>query len=138
MSAEAKEDARAAIRFKEGLPGFEQDKNFILIEDENDSPFGTLQSLDNESVRFIVVDPFLFHKEYEFDLADNANDELQVEQPHELRIRSIVSIRGEAGEASINLVAPIVINTAKNLGKQVILTNTEYSIRHPLFVISEE
>ncbi|MFB9276273.1 flagellar assembly protein FliW [Cohnella cellulosilytica] len=135
MSAEPKMDniESIGIHFKEGLPGFEACKNFVLMEDANNKPFGTLQSADQETVRFVVVDPFLLFEDYEFDLAETACEDLQVGQAEELLIRSIVSIRGEAGEASVNLVAPIVVNRVNGKGRQVILTSTQYSTRHRLF-----
>ncbi|QTH42293.1 flagellar assembly protein FliW [Cohnella sp. LGH] len=139
MSAEAKTDNVESLRihFKEGLPGFEAYKAFNLFENESNKPFGTLQSTDQETISFVVVDPFLFFKDYEFDLAETSCQELQIRQAEDLLIRSIVSIRGEAGEASVNLVAPIVVNRTNREGRQVILTNTRYSTRHRLFEPSE-
>ncbi len=139
MSEEAKTNhvESLGIQFKEGLPGFEAYKTFVLIEDESNKPFGTLQSTEQEAVQFVVVDPFQLFKDYEFDLAETACEDLQISQEEELLIRSIISVRGETGEASVNLVAPIVVNRAKRVGRQVILTNTQYSTRHRLFESSE-
>ena len=35
-------------------------------------------------------------------------------------------------EATINLMAPIVINERERCGKQVILHESQYSVKHPL------
>jgi flagellar assembly factor FliW len=121
------------FRFEEGLPGFEQFKQFSLIEEDLNTPFGTLQSVDHPDTQFIIIDPFLFFKEYEFDLPDNVANLLALDQSKPLLVRAIVTIRGDLKDATINLVAPILLNLSEKVGKQVILSNTPYATRHPLF-----
>lgn len=139
MSAEEKalNGELCEIHFKDGLPGFASLKRFRLTEDDANAPFGTLQSLDQSDIQFIVVDPFTFYPEYEFDLPKNALGELHVQEARQLRIVSIVSFRSEeADSASINLVAPIVINRVNGEGRQIILADPRYSTRHRLFEAS--
>jgi flagellar assembly factor FliW len=126
------------IVFEEGLPGFEHCKRFEFGEVEEAAPFGTLRSLDDEEISFLVVDPFLFYEEYEFDLPETATGELRLESAEPLLIRAIVTLREELESATINLVAPIAINIENKLGRQIILSNTPYSTRHQLFESSED
>ena len=39
---------------------------------------------------------------------------------------------GEKVELTANLLGPIVINVKKKLGKQIVLSDNQYSLRHPL------
>ncbi len=126
------------IVFEEGLPGFEHCKQFAFSEIEETVPFGTLRSMEDEEVSFVIVDPFLFYREYEFDLPETATRELGLESAEPLLIRAIVTLREELETATVNLVAPIVINNENKLGKQIILSNTPFSTRHQLFESSAD
>jgi len=50
----------------------------------------------------------------------------------ELTIYAIATIPADPREATINLMAPIVINERGRRGRQVILHDSKYSVRHPL------
>jgi flagellar assembly factor FliW len=123
------------IEFVHGIPGFEEYKQYVILELE-DSPFAYLQSVEKGELAFIVVEPFVFFPQYEFDIPEIALEELRIRSGQEVLIRSIVSAKDKLENATLNLVAPIVINSEQRLGKQVILTNTEYSTRHK--VVSKE
>ncbi|WP_158223819.1 MULTISPECIES: flagellar assembly protein FliW [unclassified Cohnella] len=119
--------------FEEGLPGFAHCKRFVLAEEEANKPFGTLKCLDSEETSFVIVDPFFFFKEYEFELPEHAIKELQLVSSQSLIIRVIVTWRGSLSSATVNLVAPVILNANVGLGKQIILSNTSYTARHRLF-----
>jgi flagellar assembly factor FliW len=51
--------------------------------------------------------------------------------------RAVATIPEDAEKATVNLMAPIVINEAGRYGKQVILPESGYSVRHPLFAPSK-
>jgi flagellar assembly factor FliW len=143
MSRQAEEELQQAdgnliYHFEEGLPGFNHCKRFVLVEEEANKPFGTLQCLDSEETSFVTVDPFFFFKEYEFELPDHATKELQLVSSQSLLIRVIVSWRESLGTATVNLVAPVILNTDKGLAKQIILSNTSYTARHRLFAQEAE
>jgi len=122
------------FHFPESLPGFENLKSFIIVRTNPEAVFCYLHSLDDLDICFIITDPFLFYPEYEFDLPDGAIEELKLSKPECAKIWSIISVPNGKGveQATINLVAPIVVNTVSKQSKQVILQNTNYSIRQPL------
>lgn len=122
--------------FAQGLPGFEQFKRFVMIDVE-ETPFTYLQSVEEGELAFLMADPFLFYPTYEFDLPESARELLQVEMMEQVSVRVIVSIKESLEQATINLVAPIVMNVEARTGKQVVLTKTTYSTKHPLFNLTE-
>jgi len=130
-------DEARIYHFNQGIPGFEQATRFVFIDVEEHDSFSYMQSVDVKDLVFIVVDPFEFYKNYEFDLPDLAMAQLQVGSSDKINIRTIVSVREKLEQATTNLVAPIVLNVNKRLGKQVILTSTSYSTRHKLFQASD-
>ena len=91
-----------------------------------------MQSTKTPDLAFVITDPFSFYHDYEFILADNINEELEVEESKEIAIWNILSVPSDFKKSTINLKAPIIINVSKRLGKQVIL-NEDYLIKAPLF-----
>ncbi|MFD0714959.1 flagellar assembly protein FliW [Paenibacillus sp. GCM10027626] len=120
------------LYFSKGIPGFEEETQFALLSLESNRPFEFLQAIANPDLMFIVVDPFQFLPQYEFELPDATAAELSVSEAN-VMIRSIVSIPGELKHATLNLAAPLVINKETRAAKQVVLGSTTYSTRQPLF-----
>ncbi|HET7522322.1 MAG TPA: flagellar assembly protein FliW, partial [Bacillales bacterium] len=58
------------IDFTSGLPGFLQEKRFVLLPFSGNSPFFILQSVATASLAFVVTDPFSFYQDYDFTLPD--------------------------------------------------------------------
>lgn len=120
--------------FKHGLPGFEQYQRYTVVDIE-DAPFSYLQCVDNSDLAFLIIDPFLFYPDYEFDLPDKDAEELEIRSLEQVAIRSIMTVRDKIEDATINLVAPLVFNPVQRWGKQVILTNTNYQTKHPFIPV---
>lgn len=120
------------VLFKDGLPGFEGMRRFVLISLEDESPFFCLQSVDNGELGFILVDPFAFYQAYDFQIPQHCVEELGIKSQEQVIVRSIVTIRDTLESATLNLVAPLIFNIDERKAMQIILTNTEYSTRHPL------
>jgi flagellar assembly factor FliW len=124
------------IHFPKGIPGFEDEKEFIVVlTGDIEFPFSYLQSVKSNDLAFIVTDPFLFLTEYDFELSDEDADYIgitNVEQVDDIAIYSIVTIPEDVDQTTINISAPIVINLKKKLGKQVLLKEYD-EMKHPLF-----
>ncbi|WP_341279876.1 flagellar assembly protein FliW [Paenibacillus sp. FSL H8-0537] len=120
------------ISFVVGIPGFKQYDKFMIVGIE-DSPFQYLQSLEDGELAFIIVSPFEFFPNYEFDLSEQVKEELEIKDGESLEIYNIVRVPEELSSATINLLAPIIMNTTKQMAVQYILPNSPYSIQHQLF-----
>ena len=128
------------IMFPKGIPGFEEEKEFILVPTtEIEFPFNYLQSVKSDDLAFIVTDPFLFVENYVFDLSDTDANYLSIENEEDLASISfltIVTIPDNVENTTINIMAPIVINHETKVGKQILLT--EYTdTKYPLFTKNE-
>lgn len=117
--------------FEDGIPGFSHLQFFQLIQEE-ESPFFLIQSTEEKDIGFWVVNPFSFFPDYQFTLPEVSKEALRMEVDSPVAVFSIVTIRGK-NQASVNLKAPIVLNLANRMGKQVILQEDSYPIRQPLF-----
>ncbi|HBT20194.1 MAG TPA: flagellar assembly protein FliW [Peptococcaceae bacterium] len=132
-------DEDKIIYFPWGIPGFEDLKKYFLVP-VNENPFFTwLQSFDDPNVAFLLVDPFLFFEGYEVELTEDVKKELEIEDRKDIIIQAVTNIPKTGVEnATANLVGPIVINVRKRLGRQVILQDVPYGIKHLLFPKKKE
>ena len=119
------------IDFSEGIPGFPDAKKFVLLgSGDGDSPFKWLQSVDRPELAFAVVDPFMIKKDYEINLDDDVLSMLDIEEPGDVLVYSIVVVPEDILKISMNLKAPVVINARKKKGAQVVLDTAMYGVRH--------
>lgn len=120
------------IDFKYGIPGFEQETKFIILELFEGSAYKVLQSIQHSYVAFIMVDPWMFESSYEFDLKESVIEELQIKTPQQLEIYSIMTISNDFSKSTINLLAPIIIHRDENMGMQFVLEGTSYTTKYPI------
>ena len=122
------------IHVPSGLFGFPGSKRYTLLEHKKGSPFLWLQSVDNGSLAFVLIDPLLVTPDYEVQMSPQDMKELEItDAPDGIQTLVIVNIvPGEKVELTANLLGPIVINVRKKVGKQIILSDSRYSLRHPI------
>lgn len=116
--------------FAKGIPGFDEETEFALI-DKEDGLFVYLQSLKNPALAFLLTDPFVFYPSYEFEMPEGDREELELDS--QVIVRCIVTLKAQVEASTINLLAPIVLNPEKSLGKQVVLHQAGYQTKHPLW-----
>lgn len=117
------------IDFFQGIPGFEELKKFVLLDIPDQNNFKCLQSIEEE-VAFLLINPWEFFSNYEFDLSDMELGELDIKKEKQMIIYNILTIPNDPKKMSANLLAPIVINVDAMKAKQVILYNSSYGTKH--------
>ncbi len=120
------------ITFKKGILGFENLKEYILVDLKECEPFKLLQSLEDEDVGLIVVSPFEFLKNYETKLNTEEIKRLEIRSEEEVTLVTTVTLNSDPKKITTNLKAPLIINISNNLGEQIILDNSDYKIKHLL------
>lgn len=135
-------DESKIIHFTDGLPGFPDDKKFVLLEgtneleEEDSSPFLWLQSVSDGNTAFILMDVFSIITNYNPIINPGDIEELgeyNESSKSDFLIYNIVVLPEDIKKMSVNLVAPVIINQNLKKGKQVIANNSEYNVRHYLF-----
>jgi flagellar assembly factor FliW len=124
-------DERQHVLFPAGLLGFEKFKNYVLL-DAPQKPFFYLQSVDVPDLAFILIDPFLFRPDYSVDVNDESLGEIGVSRPEEALVFSIVTVPGEGGPATANLMGPLIVNKANRLGMQAVLADPRWRVKHDI------
>ncbi|WFA04771.1 flagellar assembly protein FliW [Bacillus sp. HSf4] len=113
-----------------GIPGFVDEKTFVILPLSEDSPFLVLQSTATEELAFIVASPFIFFKEYGFDIDDATAELLEIEKVDDVEVMIILTIEDPFEKTTANLRAPIIVNRTNKRAKQVILHDTSYTTKH--------
>ena len=129
--------AASNVRLPMGLLGFEKMKDYLLVANPAEEPFGWLQVKGDTSLAFVVLNPFLIVPDYHPDIPQADVEFLGLNDPDEAMLLNIVTVH-QQGRATMNLKGPIVINRNTGIGKQVVIANAaEYSVQHPLLVSEE-
>ncbi|OPY58776.1 MAG: Flagellar assembly factor FliW [Pelotomaculum sp. PtaU1.Bin035] len=126
-------DGQNILTFPASLPGLPRElTRFSLTALPEDSPFFFLQSLQEDNTGFILINPFALYPDYEFDLPDEEAEALALTTPEYLAVFCIVNASRGLKSATVNLLAPVVLNTATGVARQIVLNDKRYTIRHPL------
>jgi flagellar assembly factor FliW len=120
------------IHFEEGLIGFADHKRFMLLENDYLAPFRLLQAEGAPDVGFLVIEPTIRSPEYCTLVPRREWEALGVEDPADGLAFVTVILGTSAATSTANFQAPILINCRKMIGRQVILTDSGFSVRHPL------
>lgn len=119
--------------FPHGIPGFPEERSFALIFHGEESSFSFLQSAREANLAFLLVDPFAFMPDYEFELKDEIAEEMNLSRDNLPLVLLIATVKGKVAEMTVNLLAPLVLNRTNCSGRQVILDKAGYSTCHKLF-----
>ncbi len=120
--------------FVEPILGYNQIKQYVLIDNSPDSPFKWLQAVDDPNIAFPITFPSYFGIDYNFTVPEDKAQKLEITNAESVLSFNIACIpQGQAQDSTVNLVGPIIINIENKKGLQLVLTDTKYSIKHRLF-----
>lgn len=129
---EIKIEKSKVIHFPQGIPSFLEEKEFYILPFADEGPFFIMQSVLTPSLAFVIVSPFDFFKDYEVKLTDQVINSLDISNQENVVVFVILTIQEPFQNTTANLQGPIVINDAKKIGKQVILSDSPYKTKHLL------
>lgn len=125
------------IQFEHGLPGFEEEKEFVQLPLSGESAFQALQSVNTKDLAFIITTPYVIIPDYSFDLDESVIKALDIKSSEEVAVFVIVSLKDTLETSTVNLKAPIIVNMENKKAKQIILQE-DYAIRQRLAVAKKE
>jgi flagellar assembly factor FliW len=121
------------IDFPEGLLGFPDQKAFIIQQHKPGSSFYWLQSVALPYLAFVIINPFLGEKDYIKELPPSDQAYFSGIEDGRTAALALVTIKPESvPPLTMNLVGPVIINLENRTGRQVVLSSTRYTCRHPL------
>ena len=120
------------ISMERPILGFEKLKRFCLIEMTELAPFHWMQSIEDSTVAFLVMNPVIFFSDYRIEINSQEIAELEVSDPISVETYVILTIQKDKSDITANLQGPILINTINNKGKQLVLVNSRYQVKHSI------
>lgn len=126
-------EAGNVVTLKDGLPGFEQCRRFVVIAAPDLEPLVQLQGLDDTRPSFLAIDPRLARPDYQAALSEADRERLGADEAEVLLWLALVRLDGE--RLLVNLRAPLVINPRRMLGLQQIEVDSPYDTHHELLAV---
>lgn len=123
------------ITFPNGLLGFENHQEFVLLNIPGNNNFKFLQDIKHNYLAFLLINPWDFFKEYEIDIPDKNLLKIGIDPKldNKIEVYSIITLGSTFQESTANLLGPIIINPIDKKGKQYIINDSIYSTKHKLF-----
>ena len=126
------------ITFNDGIIGFPENSEFLLLNHKPNTPFRWLQSLQDPALAFLVAFPEAIVPGYSPVVDDSVVTELSLsEDTPKLLLTTVTIPAGKPKEMTTNLLGPIIVNGSTMQAKQVILTDDAYTVKHRVFARSE-
>lgn len=114
--------AEAVLNSQPPLPGFEGLSKYTLIRQADQSPIIWLQSLEEAALALPLVEPDLFFPGY--------SSRVQELTGSQETVLCLVTRQGD--QFGMNLLAPVLLNDQVRELHQVVLTDPELELFHPL------
>ena len=122
------------VTFENGIPAFEDEREFVIFPYDEESPYYFMQSLKSPELAFILTIPFLFFPDYQIEIDDATIKELEISNQDSVTLYSLVTIpNGSVRYMTTNLLAPVVLNTDNMKAKQLVMEKSNYKTKHRLF-----
>lgn len=127
----------SVFEFPHGLPGFEDRRRFLPVQNPRTAPILFLQSLEEPRLCFTTLPIWVLDPQYRLHIMEQDLEALEFPADYQPRIGeevlclAVVSIRETATTA--NLLAPVVVNLRNYKAVQAVSPESGYSHQHPLF-----
>ncbi len=119
------------ITIPDGLFGFENFKKYALFDSEYE-PLTWMQSIDEQDLAFLVIDPFLICDDYELDIDDSRLASIGVKTPADVYVIAIVTVPSDGGPVTANLQGPLIINKKNRKCMQSILSDSRWTTKYDI------
>ncbi len=127
-------DDNLIFDFVQPIIGYNKLRKYVLIEHKENSAFKWLQSIEDPALAFPVTSPAFFNIDYQFEIPTETAEQIELTSADSLISLNIVTIpAANPQKATINLLAPIIINALNKQGMQLILSNSNYPVKYSLF-----
>jgi flagellar assembly factor FliW len=133
----------SVIRLPNGLPGFEEEREFVLIDQPLTRPLVFVQSLRTPDLCFVSLPILSVDAAYRLSISADDLDLMGLDpssQPSigtDVACLAIIAV-GQDRLMTANLLSPLVINLNTRAAVQAIQTGCNYSHRHPLLAEEPE
>lgn len=124
----------AVIQTPDGLPGFEEETRFVLVQLPDQHPLVYIQSGTRPELCFLALPILTIDAGYQLELAPEDAAVIGTSQAPAIGqdVLCLALITTHPDGATANLLAPLVVNLHSRIAAQCINAAGGYSHRHPL------
>ena len=120
------------LRFRKGLFGFEDEREFLVIPFSENGTLYSLQSVATPQLSFVLMHPFSLDPGYAPVLQAEELAELKAEKSEDLYYYVLCAVKKPVSESTVNMKCPVAINPDTREAMQVILESRDWQMRHRL------
>lgn len=123
------------ITFDQGLLGFEEYKQYTILYDleSKEDSISWLQSIDEPGLALPIINPLLVKTDYNPMVEDTLLESLEGISEENMAIFLVMTVPSDLTKMSVNLKAPLVINSDTKKGIQVIVENQDYTVKYSVY-----
>jgi flagellar assembly factor FliW len=114
------------------MPGFPDDRQFVLVDLDGGGGLCSMQSIDHPDLRFLVAPPGLFFPDYAPEIDDHTVADLDIASAEDVMVLVVLNPGDSLPSSTANLLAPVMLNTANRRACQVVLDESGHSVSTPL------
>lgn len=129
-------DPDNTLQFPEGLIGFENLRNFVVMPNEKEGPLFWIQSVEDPQIAFILTDPIGFYYDYKIVPNGLERGKLGIDEKADCHVLCVVTVPSDL-KVTLNLAAPILFAPESNRALQVVLEGTMFSSKTSLPTMEE-
>lgn len=129
-------DENKLITFVNGIIGFPDLKDFLLVhDDEGNGNVRWLQSVQEPAFAMPVIDPLYIKPDYNPSIEDELLKPLGGIDENNMLVLVTITVPKEIEKMSVNLKAPLVINGENLKASQIIVEEESYEVKFPIYKI---
>lgn len=124
------------ITFEKGLLGFEDFKKYTIlydIEEGKNSVISWLQSVEEPSLALPIINPLVVRADYNPIINDDLLVELGNLTEENLSLFLVMTVPKDIQKMTVNLKAPLIINSDEKKGMQMIVENQDYKVKYFIY-----
>ncbi len=130
-------DDSSVLNFPAGLPGFEDQNQFVMVERKESAPVVFLQSMKTKSLCFLAAPVNVIDSKYELSITRDDLKVLGLEGPGPFQPGTgvmclVILAAPQNGPLTANLLAPVVVDVRTRRAVQAVRIDSRYSHQFPL------
>lgn len=132
-------DEEKLIEFPQGIIGFPELKDFLLVHDsESEGGIRWMQSIQEPAFAMPVIDPLIVMPDYNPSIEDDLLTPLGDVKEENSLVLVTITVPHEIEKMTVNLKAPIIINGENRKASQLIIEDEKYPVRFPIYQILKD
>ncbi len=130
LFGEIKVKDEEVINFTKPILGFDDCRQYLLMESESIFPTFWLQSINDPNLAFPVISPYSVDENYSLKIEALDLDDIKLKSIDDALVLTLMVVPQTISSIRTNLRAPIIYNPEKKVAKQLILYDEKYPIHY--------